>query len=115
MSRDQLDLKHQIQMLHSFCNMDSLAFLSVAVQYESATTGICKIDGIFVCVTCGRRFKDKYVAQRHFKLVHQPQQQASCHICGKTFKSEFYRNEHRTKEHRITVKMATESQQYFGQ
>lgn len=80
--------------------------MSVAVQ-QSATTGICKIDGIFVCVTCGRRFKDKYVANRHSRLVHQPQQKASCHICGKEFSNEFYRNEHRTKEHRITVRMAT--------
>merc|ERR1712029_1050075 len=80
----------------------------VQLQPVAAGSIVKSPDGLFVCMTCGRQFKDKYVGLRHHRLVHTPQQRAACNIYNKTFLNEFYRNEHRTREHRITVRMAND-------
>ena len=71
--------------------------------------GITKVDNVYVCLACGYRSTDSSNARCHFKLRHAPQQEASCHICHKTFKNAFYRDRHRAKTHGITKRMLRDS------
>ena len=61
--------------------------------------------GEFVCLRCGKKFGIGSNARRHYRLVHLPQSQASCHICHKVFKNSYQRDGHRSQVHGITKSM----------
>lgn len=51
----------------------------------------------YECTDCHRDFTDSYKLKRHRQSFHvplDPAQQASCPICGKTFKSSHYMQKH---------------------
>jgi len=78
---------------------------------EAPPQGIVKGESGFTCLNCGRKFKDRSNAGRHFKTQHLPVPKAKCHVCQKTFKNAVTRNTHRAKEHGITQKMMNTSKQ----
>jgi len=71
--------------------------------------GISKISTAYgdkyACLSCGHAFSLKGDALKHFRNIHIPQPQATCHVCHKVYKNAFYRNKHLTRAHGITQTM----------
>ena len=74
-------------------------------EEEQPPQGIIKGSEGYICMQCGRKFKDRSSAYRHYKNLHTPVKEAKCHVCEKTFKNAYKRNEHRAKVHGITQMM----------
>ena len=76
-------------------------------EEEQPPQGIVKGSEGYICMQCGRKFKIKYrsSAYRHYRNLHMPVKEAKCHVCDKTFKNAYKRNDHRTRRHGITQKM----------
>jgi len=70
-----------------------------------------KSNGSHVCLTCGRNFKHRSHANRHYKTIHLKATKAKCHVCHKEFKNDIYRDAHRMKAHRISKQMMRQSKQ----
>ena len=53
-------------------------------------------NGSFTCLTCGKNYKDKGNAFRHFQDAHTGNSEESfkCRYCGKGFGAKRYRNDH---------------------
>lgn len=61
--------------------------------------------GKFKCSSCGRQFRHRSNANKHYRTQHLPVEKATCQVCQKTFKNALQRNAHRVKEHGISAKM----------
>ena len=72
---------------------------------ELHPVGITKAGNLHVCMSCGYKSAHKGHVTTHFRLKHMPQDPSSCHICHKTFKNSFYRDNHRRQVHGITNQM----------
>jgi len=48
--------------------------------------GIEKVDDSYICLACGKTFKDGSNARKHYRTVHVTNPPINCHICFKIFK-----------------------------
>jgi len=57
-------------------------------------SGFVKAGNTFFCQGCNYSSNHKATMKRHIKLKHAPQERATCHMCHKEFRNEYYMKEH---------------------
>ena len=76
----------------------------ISSESESVSSNTKPLDGKTTCPICGKSFKNKTNAKRHYEILHEKKVPSKCLVCGKMWKNKIVRSQHVLNTHKMSKK-----------